>query len=778
MSRSRPALTRARVTLLVVALAISIPIGTHVAAESWKVVGWNDLGMHCMDSDYSVFSILPPYNTIHAQVIDPLGDLVTDPAAAGVALTFEAVADPSGSINTSSSNKTNFWEYMGDHYGVTLPVDQGLAGSSMPGAGNQPQPMVFESAHDWFTAEGIPLTSFDDGYRTNFYPLMRLVLRNTQGALLASTDVVLPVSMEMSCRSCHGSGSGDDAKPTSGWVDDPDVERDYRLNILKLHDELQQADSTYAAALVTAGHNPAGLYATATESRRSVLCASCHASNALPGTGIAGISAFTSAVHAMHAEVIDPTSGMQLDDSNNRSGCYTCHPGATTQCLRGAMGAAVETGGELAIQCQSCHGSMSDVGASQRVGWLEQPNCQACHTGTATHNNGQIRYVSALEPNGQLRQPVDSTFATNPDTPAAGFSLYRFSVGHGGMQCESCHGSTHAVYPSAHHNDNLQNEALQGHGGTLVECDACHTQTPEVASGGPHNMHPVGQQWVDWHADAAETMGVSSCRTCHGLDYRSTVLSLSQANRALTHPMFGTRVLWRGARVSCYACHNGPSSEALNPNVAPSAQNVATTTTYQTSVDLPLVAADADGPFPIELRIVDQPEHGRVALSGSLATYVPYPGFAGLDHFSYAAWDGEIDSNLARGSITVAGPTSPSPPPDGATIDGDPLRVVKLPMDQVRVEWDILACPSPGYHLVWYDLANVGSYGVSGVECMAGASGEWVGLPPAGQLGFVVVPDDLDSIEGSHGLASDGSERASTANGCGFLFKDVAGVCP
>lgn len=171
--------------------AVLVLAGTTGAAETWKVVGWNDLGMHCMDSDYSVFSILPPFNTIHAQVIDTPGQLVTDPAA----------ADPSGSINASSANKTNFWNHAGDFYGVSLPVDQDLTGTSMPGAENQLQPMLFESDHDWFTAEGIPLTSFDDGYRTNFYLVMRLVLRNAQGTMLATTDVVLPVSMEMSCRS-------------------------------------------------------------------------------------------------------------------------------------------------------------------------------------------------------------------------------------------------------------------------------------------------------------------------------------------------------------------------------------------------------------------------------------------------------------------------------------------------------------------------------------------------------------------------------------------------
>ena len=47
----------------------------------WTIAGWNNLGMHCMDSDYSVMSILPPYNTIHAQLMDPSGHLIT-PASA------------------------------------------------------------------------------------------------------------------------------------------------------------------------------------------------------------------------------------------------------------------------------------------------------------------------------------------------------------------------------------------------------------------------------------------------------------------------------------------------------------------------------------------------------------------------------------------------------------------------------------------------------------------------------------------------------------------------
>jgi hypothetical protein len=47
-------------------------------------------------ADYSVLSLLPPYNTIHAQLIDPQGNLVTN--TAGYTVTYQAIADPDGSI--------------------------------------------------------------------------------------------------------------------------------------------------------------------------------------------------------------------------------------------------------------------------------------------------------------------------------------------------------------------------------------------------------------------------------------------------------------------------------------------------------------------------------------------------------------------------------------------------------------------------------------------------------------------------------------------------------
>jgi hypothetical protein len=89
----------------------------------WTIVAWNDLGMHCMDGDYSVFSILPPYNTIHAQVIDPSGKLYR--GATGITVTYEAVADAQGSLNSTSAWKTNFWTYAKALFGAAPPTTPG-----------------------------------------------------------------------------------------------------------------------------------------------------------------------------------------------------------------------------------------------------------------------------------------------------------------------------------------------------------------------------------------------------------------------------------------------------------------------------------------------------------------------------------------------------------------------------------------------------------------------------------------------------------------------------
>ncbi len=671
---------------------------TSLPAAPNQILGWNNLGMHCMDSDYSVFSVLPPYNTIEVQLIVN-GHLVT--ASNGYTVTYEAVADPSGSINRTSVGKSNFSEYDQWLYGADLAPDKGLLGWAMPGPTNIPQAMRFETLNqpvpgvftpvNWFHAEGIPITPHDDAGLKNSYPLMRLVARSG-GAVIATNDIVLPVSDEMDCRACHASGTEPSAEPAAGWTWSANPERDYRLNILRKHDEarFQQMPAAYADILTTNGFNPQGLYPSVVSDDHPVLCAKCHLSEALPGTGVTGVPPLTEAVHAFHAHVTDPVLNMTLDDSDNRAACYRCHPGSATRCLRGAMGGAVAMDGSLEMQCQSCHGNMSQVGNTNRVGWIMEPNCQGCHSGTAVANNGQIRYTSVFtDTNYTVRVAANQTFATQPNTPAAGLSLYRFSAGHGGLQCAACHGSTHAIFPSIHANDNLRNMAIQGHAGTTVECTTCHTTVPQTFLGGPHTLHPVGttvfsvkfdnqEQWFHGFAKEDGGVGLASCQPCHGADYRGTVLSRAQADRTI-----GSRSYWKGKTVGCYDCHNGPGGEGSTGNTPPAVANLNTNTTSGQTVSLTLPANDANAD-PVTMRIVSQPIHGAVGLSNNVATYFPEPGFIGNDQFTFAARDGYTDSNLGTVSVSVTpGPFSisalalvPSDYPTGWPV---PFGVVTAP---------------------------------------------------------------------------------------------------
>ncbi len=233
--------------------------GSPVTSSDYRVLAANDLGMHCADKDYQIFSILPPFNVVHAQVVktgkEP--DILDDRT---VEVTYHAVANPNdpvgpGSINTTSGNtasvfKTNFWERLnggtigGAGYsplypngvlaGVEpIPVNLGLPApdsaqlpalaatqQAMPGAGNQPQ--LFErfdrdvqffakfpfgsllQGVDWFAADAIPMLPVDDKGRENAYPLMRISARDKQSKkVLATTDVVLPVASEADCQNCH-----------------------------------------------------------------------------------------------------------------------------------------------------------------------------------------------------------------------------------------------------------------------------------------------------------------------------------------------------------------------------------------------------------------------------------------------------------------------------------------------------------------------------------------------------------------------------------------------
>jgi len=349
----------------------------------YVLIAWNDLGMHCANKDFADLAVLPPFNNVSAVLIRR-GE---EPEVLGTAydITYSIPA------NTYSVGKTDFWSYEDQLFGVNLPDNVGLEGAGLSGE------LGWEGVH--FEVRGIPITPYDDANLVTEQPYQLAVLEAYSGStLLASTEIVVPVSNEMMCSNCH--------HPESGET----VER----AILRVHDEEHGTDL---------------------QNSRPVLCANCHASNALGMDGNPELPSLSLAMHDRHAE-----------ETND---CYQCHPGPNTQCLRDVMSE------EHGMTCHDCHGSVADVASSIEAGrdpWLEEPRCGDCH---------------------------DSEYAEEQGV------LYRNAHnGHHGLNCTVCHGSPHAILPSREERDNRQNVALQGYAGTLEVCAVCHGETPDDP--GPH----------------------------------------------------------------------------------------------------------------------------------------------------------------------------------------------------------------------------------------------------------------------------------------------------
>jgi hypothetical protein len=242
--------------------------GSHV------VMAYNNLGMHCMQSDFSQMMILPPANTFNAQVIrrgaEP--EIVTG----DVTVSYELPT------NTHASDKCNFWSFAPQLLGANVPPDTGVFGFGMRGN------MTFSATRNDYEASAVPVVPVDDDGKENPYPLALVTVKSAGGAVLAQTQTVVPVSWEMSCNLCHHTEGESTA-----------------TSILKSHDRL---------------------HGTQLEQHQPVMCASCHSDNALGTPGQPGIPSLSAAMHTAHG----PRMGMVT----MANACYACHPGVRTDCLR------------------------------------------------------------------------------------------------------------------------------------------------------------------------------------------------------------------------------------------------------------------------------------------------------------------------------------------------------------------------------------------------------------------------------------------------------------
>jgi hypothetical protein len=381
----------------------SIPEGIVPSSISsgYTIFTWNNLGMHCDMSDYSRFLILPPYNTYWAQVVARSGEDPHIVNSLQVNYSVPSVTQP--------EKNSNFWQFA-SAYGFQLEPGVGLTGKKTSGQ--------MDNKGDYYIAVGVPVIDISDSGIWDPYPFYKVQAVDSGGTVVAENFNVSPVSSEMRCNLCH-TGS------TASEMED---------NILRAHDTLSGTD------LMTQVSNG-----------KLVLCASCHAD---PAMGITENKdskySLSAAMHTFHA-------GKDANRTNlGTNYCQVCHPGDKTQCLRDVMFNA-------GITCTNCHGSMEEVGSSDRTAWVNLPRCSSCHG-----PNLDSQKIKIIE---------------NPNTKltASESELYRNSKAHGGggIYCAACHGSPHAIYPTVTDRDNQYSIFLQGYPGLINNCILCHTSQPD-----------------------------------------------------------------------------------------------------------------------------------------------------------------------------------------------------------------------------------------------------------------------------------------------------------
>lgn len=392
------------------------------AAASYVVLAWNDLGMHCLNPSYDTAVILPPYNTVRAQVIKRGNKPAV--VTSGITVSYRI-------INNTTSQKAlyrQFWTYALQLFGVAPAIDKGLNLDDPTVSNGLTGTMLAKAGY--FVASGIPVTPVNDGGTWTPYQMIEVTVKNSAtNAVLAQTRTTIPTSDEINCGKCHGNSSD----PTVVFKD-----------VLKVHDK----------------HQPAlNLQARTTP----VLCAECHGSPALNApTNLPAHTYLSQAIHGFHAGLaIQPT-------------CYDCHPGTVTQCNR----SLAHTGAGGGCSNANCHGTLATVATSialgSRIPWENEPKCVTCHnTGVAQVDTGTTLYRNAIGHGGLFCTACHGS--PHAMTPSGQITDNYQAIQYQGNamalgDCRSCH-----EHSTSRGGGSASKFASEHGGSKLSSCAICHT---------------------------------------------------------------------------------------------------------------------------------------------------------------------------------------------------------------------------------------------------------------------------------------------------------------
>ena len=419
--------------------------------------------------------------------------------------------------------------------------------------------------------------------------------------MLGTTDVVLPVSDELNCRACHISDGSAAAQPLDGWVHDPDPERDTRLNILRLHDDRRGG----ASRCISRRWPPPATTPGAVRQRHcgrpaDALCAAAICPRRCRAAAWPGISPLTQAVHRPHGVRARSADRRALDASRQSLGLLSLpsrlgHPLPARRHGRGGrrrrQRAPCSARAATARMHRRGRRPTAPAGSTSRVARAATPAPRCATT-------AQLRYTSAFEPDGSVRQARRSR--PSPPTPIRRRRDSRSTASRpatAGCACEACHGATHAEYPSIAAQRQPAERAAAGtrrHAGRVRRLPRHGARAPSTAD--RTACIRSGQRGCSAHPDAAEEGGAQRCRACHGADYRGTVLSRAQGDRTTSKPTSAASTSGAASRSAATPATSARSGEqAQSEPRADRRRRASRDRAVDAPVRIALVAHDADG---------------------------------------------------------------------------------------------------------------------------------------------------------------------------------------
>jgi hypothetical protein len=561
------------VTIAVTVLG-SPPPPPGPASGTWRVLASNDLGMHCADLDYQVFSILPPFNVVHAQVVLPgtatsKARLLAGTEADVFYRATSSSVDPfgAGSLNTTSNvsatgPKSNFWApallpsgttgtlgglaYRVLYPGAVLdlfapiPAETGLpvpdpaelpalapGQQRMPSPSNTPQKFgrydtdlpffagfpfgTTVAGAKWFSADGIPILPIDDAGRTNPYPLMR-VQAVTKGA-----DAT---------QSANVRGSVDIVLPVASEAD-----------CRNCHNGVDGRAAVFASVTKYANGTPWPIAQEATA----------------PGPDKANNAA--------------KINILRLHDAKWGSR-YTASAGTPTPCLSGAESSCLDQ--RRAIQCSQCHYSpaldLAQVGPIDEpaIGVNGRQQTRHISMSRAMHyNHGQ--YTDLFPPMPLPGTPGRSSVQADllqqtcyQCHPGRQTKCLRGAMGAGGVVCQDCHGDMKQV------GNDFSAGLPTGAGVDLTrrvpwamepKCQSCHVgdaKTVTAINRSDYIVAPDGiRNLMAYVRSSASAAAIA-------------IIQSPGSRFAENEPLY--RLSKGHGGVTCQNCHGGTHAEWPNPN--------------------------------------------------------------------------------------------------------------------------------------------------------------------------------------------------------------------